>query len=131
MSGSDGVGRHAVPRARRPTMDDIACEAGVALPTVSRVVKGDATVGEAFSSRVQQAIATRGCQPDERARQLRSGVTEDDEDWDREAGPDGCRLVRSGDWPDRDRPGQVSARPASATHPDRNRRVYAHSARIW
>jgi LacI family transcriptional regulator len=75
MSGSDGVGRRASTRARRPTMVDVAREAGVALRTVSRVVNGDATVGETFASRVQQAIVTLGYQPDERARQLRTGFT--------------------------------------------------------
>jgi LacI family transcriptional regulator len=60
---------------RRPTMVDVAREAGVALRTVSRVVNGDSTVGETFAERVRQAIATLDYQPDERARQLRSGVT--------------------------------------------------------
>ncbi len=60
---------------RRPTMVDVAREAGVALRTVSRVVNGDATVGETFAERVRQAIATLDYQPDERARQLRSGIT--------------------------------------------------------
>src|ERR1700691_1662536 len=60
---------------RRPTMVDVAREAGVALRTVSRVVNSDPTVGEFLAERVRQAIATLEYQPDERARQLRSGVT--------------------------------------------------------
>jgi LacI family transcriptional regulator len=56
-------------------MVDVAREAGVALRTVSRVVNGDATVGVALAERVRQAIDHLGYQPDERARQLRSGRT--------------------------------------------------------
>lgn len=56
-------------------MVDVAREAGVALRTVSRVVNGDPTVGETFAERVRQAIATLDYQPDERARQLRSGFS--------------------------------------------------------
>jgi LacI family transcriptional regulator len=56
-------------------MVDVAREAGVALRTVSRVVNGDPTVGETFAERVRQAIVTLEYQPDERARQLRSGFT--------------------------------------------------------
>ncbi len=65
----------AVPRPRRPTMVDVAREAGVALRTVSRVINGDSTVGEALAERIRQAIVTLEYQPDERARQLRSGRT--------------------------------------------------------
>ena len=75
MPGSDEMTRRVVPRPRRPTMVDVAREAGVALRTVSRVVNGDATVGEAFASKVRDAIDALGYQPDERARQLRSGFT--------------------------------------------------------
>jgi LacI family transcriptional regulator len=56
-------------------MVDVAREAGVALRTVSRVVNGDPTVGEPFAEKVRQAIVTLDFQPDERARQLRSGFT--------------------------------------------------------
>lgn len=54
-------------------MVDVAREAGVALRTVSRVVNGDATVGEGLALRIREAIDRLGYQPDERARQLRSG----------------------------------------------------------
>jgi LacI family transcriptional regulator len=56
-------------------MVDVAREAGVALRTVSRYVNGDATVGADLAERVRQAIDKLGFQPDERARQLRSGRT--------------------------------------------------------
>ncbi|WP_433887958.1 LacI family DNA-binding transcriptional regulator [Streptomyces sp. CA-111067] len=56
-------------------MVDVAREAGVALRTVSRVVNGDATVGDKLAERIRQAIDRLGYQPDERARQLRSGRT--------------------------------------------------------
>jgi LacI family transcriptional regulator len=56
-------------------MVDVAREAGVALRTVSRVINGDSTVGEALAERIRQAIVTLEYQPDERARQLRSGRT--------------------------------------------------------
>lgn len=56
-------------------MVDVAREAGVALRTVSRYVNGDTTVGAEFAERVRLAIDKLGFQPDERARQLRSGRT--------------------------------------------------------
>jgi LacI family transcriptional regulator len=56
-------------------MVDVAKQAGVALRTVSRVVNGDPTVGEEFAERVRRAVAALDYQPDERARQLRSGST--------------------------------------------------------
>jgi LacI family transcriptional regulator len=56
-------------------MVDVAREAGVALRTVSRFVNGDPTVGEGLADRVRKAIDDLGFQPDERARQLRSGRT--------------------------------------------------------
>ncbi|GLW09283.1 LacI family transcriptional regulator [Microtetraspora sp. NBRC 13810] len=62
-------------RGRRPTMVDVAREAGVALRTVSRVVNQDTTVGPELARRVHAAIAALGYRPDERARQLRLGVS--------------------------------------------------------
>ncbi|WP_424533233.1 LacI family DNA-binding transcriptional regulator [Sphaerisporangium viridialbum] len=62
-------------RPRRPTMVDVAREAGVALRTVSRVVNQDPTVGPELVERVHAAIAALGYRPDERARHLRLGVT--------------------------------------------------------
>ena len=68
-------GAGAGARPKRPTMVDVAREAGVALRTVSRVVNNDPTVGEKNLSKVQAAIAALNYRPDERARQLRLGVT--------------------------------------------------------
>ena len=73
-------------------MVDVAKEAGVALRTVSRVINGDSTVGEALAERIRQAIVTLEYQPDERARQLRSGRT-------RTATPQRCHGHRRGGRP--------------------------------
>jgi LacI family transcriptional regulator len=62
-------------RSRRPTMVDVAREAGVAVSTVSRVVNQDPTVGPEFARRVQTAIDTLGYRPDEQAQQLRRGTS--------------------------------------------------------
>ncbi|GAA3771458.1 LacI family DNA-binding transcriptional regulator [Plantactinospora mayteni] len=62
-------------RRKRPTMLDVAREAGVALRTVSRVVNEDPTVGAQLASRVQAAISALGYAPDERAQQLRRGTS--------------------------------------------------------
>ncbi|HTJ38844.1 MAG TPA: LacI family DNA-binding transcriptional regulator [Dactylosporangium sp.] len=62
-------------RQRRPTMADVAREAGVALRTVSRYVNGDDTVGPDFAERIRAAIDSLDFKVDERARQLRSGRT--------------------------------------------------------
>jgi LacI family transcriptional regulator len=55
-------------------MVDVAREAGVALRTVSRVVNDDPTVGPEYVAKVQAAIAELKFRPDERARQLRTGI---------------------------------------------------------
>ncbi|MFF9512257.1 LacI family DNA-binding transcriptional regulator [Streptomyces sp. NPDC014724] len=62
-------------RPKRATMLDVAREAGVALRTVSRVVNRDPTVGPEYAAKVEAAIAALNFRPDERARQLRTGVT--------------------------------------------------------
>jgi LacI family transcriptional regulator len=67
----NGAGAHP----KRPTMVDVAREAGVALRTVSRVVNNDPTVGPEYAAKVQAAIAALNFRPDERARQLRTGIT--------------------------------------------------------
>ena len=72
-SARNGTGAGARPK--RPTMVDVAREAGVALRTVSRVVNNDPTVGENIVVKVQAAIGALNYRPDERARQLRLGVT--------------------------------------------------------
>ena len=52
---------------RRPTIVDVAREAGVALRTVSRLINGDETVGAQYAERIRAAIDALGYQPDERA----------------------------------------------------------------
>lgn len=56
---------------RRPTMRDVAREAGVSLKTVSRVVNDEPGVTQALVERVTAAIDAIGYQPDDRARFLR------------------------------------------------------------
>src|SRR6201995_5874618 len=62
-------------RSRRPTIVDVAREAGVAVSTVSRVVNRDPTVGPEFARRVLSAIDTLGYRPDAQAQQLRRGTS--------------------------------------------------------
>jgi LacI family transcriptional regulator len=75
MSGQTVDGGPVRRRGKRPTMLDVAREAGVALRTVSRVVNDDPTVGTDVVARVRAAIHSLDYQPDERARQLRRGVS--------------------------------------------------------
>lgn len=56
----------------RPTMLDVAREAGVALKTVSRVVNGEPGVRPATAERVQRAIARLRYRRNDLARRLRS-----------------------------------------------------------
>jgi LacI family transcriptional regulator len=62
-------------RRKRPTMLDVAREAGVALRTVSRVVNDDPTVGSELATRIRTAISALDYAPDERAQQLRRGTS--------------------------------------------------------
>ena len=57
---------------RRPTMLDVAREAGVALKTVSRVVNGEPGVRPATAQKVQKAIHRLRYQRNDLARRLRS-----------------------------------------------------------
>lgn len=57
---------------RRPTMQDVAAEAGVSLKTVSRVVNDEPGVTPPLVERVRNAIDHLGYHPDDRARHLRS-----------------------------------------------------------
>jgi LacI family transcriptional regulator len=59
------------PPTRRPTLRDVALEAGVSFKTVSRVVNGEKNVRDELAQRVVAAIATLGYRPDARARHLR------------------------------------------------------------
>ncbi|MBR7835167.1 LacI family DNA-binding transcriptional regulator [Actinospica durhamensis] len=63
-------------RARRPTIVDVAREAGVSVATVSRLINGDEKVNADYTKRIRAAIDLLGYQPDERARQLRRGRTQ-------------------------------------------------------
>ncbi|WP_431900843.1 LacI family DNA-binding transcriptional regulator [Nonomuraea sp. bgisy101] len=59
----------------RPTMKDVAAEAGVALKTVSRVVNNEPGVNAATAERVRAAIERLGYSRNESARVLRQGRT--------------------------------------------------------
>jgi LacI family transcriptional regulator len=59
----------------RPTMEDVAAHAGVALKTVSRVVNAEPGVTPAMAERVRAAIAELGFRRNDSARVLRKGQT--------------------------------------------------------
>jgi len=65
-SGGDHV-------AGRPTMRDIAARAGVSPMSVSRALRGDPGVSETTRAQVLATVKTYGYQPNEFARQLRTG----------------------------------------------------------
>ncbi|HOZ56865.1 MAG TPA: LacI family DNA-binding transcriptional regulator [Nakamurella multipartita] len=58
---------------RKPTMNDVARQAGVALKTVSRYVNGDPTIGPDFAERIRQAIADLGYRRNMAAARIRPG----------------------------------------------------------
>ena len=60
---------------RRPTMEDVAAYAGVALKTVSRVVNGEPGVTPGTAERVRAAIDQLGFRRNDSARILRKGQT--------------------------------------------------------
>ncbi|MGI5155042.1 LacI family DNA-binding transcriptional regulator [Microbispora sp. CA-102843] len=62
-------------RRGRPTMNDVAAAAGVALKTVSRVVNNEPGVNAATAGRVQAAIERLGYRRNDSARILRRGRT--------------------------------------------------------
>jgi LacI family transcriptional regulator len=59
----------------RPTLRDVAREAGVSFKTVSRVVNGEGGVSADLLTRVERAVGSLGYRPDDRARRLRQGST--------------------------------------------------------
>ncbi|MEU8266614.1 LacI family DNA-binding transcriptional regulator [Sphaerisporangium sp. NPDC049002] len=65
----------AETRRGRPTMNDVAATAGVALKTVSRVVNDEPGVNAATAARVRQAIELLGYRRNDGARVLRRGRT--------------------------------------------------------
>ncbi|MDE6591413.1 MAG: LacI family transcriptional regulator, partial [Oscillospiraceae bacterium] len=60
--------------AHKPTMKDVAQEAGVALGTVSKVING-LPVGESYKTKVEEAARRLGYEVNEYARGLRAGKT--------------------------------------------------------
>lgn len=60
---------------KKPTIKDVAREAGVALGTASRVVNEHANVAPGIRAKVEAAIAKLNYQPDVLARSMRSGET--------------------------------------------------------
>ncbi|WP_029068095.1 LacI family DNA-binding transcriptional regulator [Jonesia quinghaiensis] len=60
-------------RALGPTLADVARQAGVSMPTVSRVLSGAAPVSPARREAVEQAIAELGYRPNPAARALARG----------------------------------------------------------
>ena len=61
--------------AARPTMRDVAEQAGVSLKTVSRVINAEAGVATATAERVGEAIAALGFQRNDLAHSLRKGLS--------------------------------------------------------
>lgn len=65
---------HRIPfmlRDKRPTMRDVADEAGVSFKTVSRVINDEGGVSKDLTAQVDQAVKKLGYRPDHRARELR------------------------------------------------------------
>ena len=60
----------STPRARRPTLDDVARAAGVSYQTVSRVINDHPSVAESTRERVLRAIEELGYRPNRTARSL-------------------------------------------------------------
>ena len=74
MPGPSETQPARVPRSGGPRWSTSPGRRGRAAHGIAGRQRG-ATVGETFAERVRQAIATLDYQPDERARQLRSGIT--------------------------------------------------------
>ena len=73
MSRSDSRGAPDADSAARPTMRDIAARAGVSSMSVSRALRGYPGVSEQTRTQVMAAVKELGYQPNEFARQLRTG----------------------------------------------------------
>jgi len=69
VSGN-GVGNGAPPRRARPTIEDVAAEAGVSRGTVSRVLNGGVNVSPAALAAVNKAIKQTGYVVNHHARSL-------------------------------------------------------------
>jgi LacI family transcriptional regulator len=59
------------------TMRDIAARLGVSAMTVSRAIRGDAGISEATRQRVLDAVAEAGYRPNDLARRLRTGASDE------------------------------------------------------
>ena len=62
------------PTLRRPTIKDVAERAKVSLKTVSRVINNEPSVMQGTRTRVLHAIDELDYEPDQSARNLRSGA---------------------------------------------------------
>lgn len=73
--GSAAVPPPALHKRRRPTIHEVALEAGVSTGTVSRVAAGNGSVAEETRARVISAMAKVGYQPNAAARAMRTNVS--------------------------------------------------------
>ena len=65
----------SLPRARRPTLADVAAAAGVSVPLVSIVMRDAPGASASTRERVRKVAADLGYRPDQRARLLRQQRT--------------------------------------------------------
>jgi LacI family transcriptional regulator len=78
MTRDEKAEMHSVPRpqpAKRPTLKDVAREAGVGTTTVSRIINGGRYVEAATLARVQAVMKKLGYQPNHAARALKGERT--------------------------------------------------------
>ncbi|WP_151524073.1 LacI family DNA-binding transcriptional regulator [Serinicoccus kebangsaanensis] len=68
--GGRGDGAGLVARSRRPTLEDVAAQAGVSRATASRVVNGDPRVRAEARESVTRAVSEMGYRPNRAARAL-------------------------------------------------------------
>ena len=62
----------SIEKPKRPTLRDVAREAGVSYQTVSRVINNESHVSEATRSRVLKTIETLGYRPNRAAQILQT-----------------------------------------------------------
>src|SRR5918911_1568752 len=61
------------PRAQRPTLKDVAREAGVSVKTVSRALNDEPRISAATRARVLAVVESLGFRPNTLARHMRAG----------------------------------------------------------
>src|ERR687885_1687979 len=61
------------PRAQRPTLKDVAREAGVSIKTVSRALNDEPRISAATRTKVLEVVAALGFRPNTLARHMRAG----------------------------------------------------------